>query len=126
MTVVFRSGNERSITRCKLCPKEDTRPCLALRVLALPYAQHPLYRPEWRIVQPDLAVAPGRQGSLAVGSEGLLPPPYPRIDDLPPPGEARRRSLRQFGIQISRSDFTDEELRLRGIATDPQPGPSHG
>ncbi len=44
-----------------------------------------------------------------------VPPPYPRIADMPPPGSARRRLLREFGIRISLTDFTDEELALSGI-----------
>src|SRR5436190_7937845 len=45
ITVVSMSRIE-TITRCGVCPKEDTRPCMALRVLALPYAPHPAYRTE--------------------------------------------------------------------------------
>jgi hypothetical protein len=49
MTVVSRNGTE-TITRCRMCPKEDTRPCRALEMMALAYASHPAYLPEWRIV----------------------------------------------------------------------------
>lgn len=52
MTVVSLSGTE-TITRCRICPKEDGRPCSALRRLALPYAEHPAYRPEWRVIAAD-------------------------------------------------------------------------
>ena len=51
--------------------------------------------------------------------DGLIPRRYDRMADLPPPGNARRRLLRQFGLAISRDDFTDEELAQRGIAIDP-------
>jgi hypothetical protein len=49
MTVVFRERVE-TITRCGICPKEPSRPCTALRVLALPYAEDPLYDPGWQLV----------------------------------------------------------------------------
>jgi hypothetical protein len=64
MTVVSLSGHV-SITRCRVCPKEDTRPCTALRVLALPYAQHPAYRPEWGIAPHDagMYVVPVQAGA---------------------------------------------------------------
>lgn len=52
MTVVSINKTE-TLTRCGVCPKEVTRPCMALRLLALPYAQHPAYRPEWRIARPE-------------------------------------------------------------------------
>ncbi len=48
MTVVSRSGIE-TITRCGVCPKTESSACIGLRRLALPYAGHPAYRPEWRI-----------------------------------------------------------------------------
>lgn len=48
MTVVSRVGTE-TITRCGYCPKEETQPCRALRLLALPYARHPAYLPEWAV-----------------------------------------------------------------------------
>ncbi|MCW2784040.1 MAG: hypothetical protein JWP74_557 [Marmoricola sp.] len=48
MTIVSRVGTE-TITRCGCCPKEDGQPCRALRLLALPYAQHPAYRAEWAL-----------------------------------------------------------------------------
>ena len=41
---------------------------------------------------------------------------------MPPPGNARRRLLRQFGIRISRSDFTEEELAERALTGDHPPG----
>ena len=52
MTVVSLSGTEK-ITRCGTCPKEDSRPCRALRLLALPYAHHPAYQPEWHVAVPE-------------------------------------------------------------------------
>jgi hypothetical protein len=52
MNVVSRHGIE-TITRCTTCPREETRPCTALRILALPYAQHPAYRREWSIDPPS-------------------------------------------------------------------------
>ena len=52
MRVVSYKGIE-TITRCRTCAKDDTRPCLALRVLAVAYGRHPAYRPEWRIPRPD-------------------------------------------------------------------------
>ena len=55
-----------------------------------------------------------------MSTEGLVPPRYHRMADLPPPGNARRRLLRQLGINISRADFTDEELAQRGIAVETQ------
>ena len=48
MTVVFRDRVE-AFTRCGTCPREPSRPCTALRVLALPYAGNPGYRPEWQL-----------------------------------------------------------------------------
>lgn len=118
MTVVTLKGTE-TITRCGVCPREDTRPCTALRVLALPYAQHPAYRPEWRIVSPDALDVPA-QRHHDEDNEESAPLPYQRVADLPPPGNARRRALRQLGIPISRFDFTDEELARRGIAVESQ------
>lgn len=47
MTVISRRGLE-TITRCEVCPESETTPCIGLRRLAVPYAQHPAYRPEWR------------------------------------------------------------------------------
>lgn len=49
MTVVSRSGMQ-TVTRCGFCPKEDTRPCRALKVMALRYSNHPAYLAEWRIL----------------------------------------------------------------------------
>jgi hypothetical protein len=112
MTVVSRGAIE-TITRCGVCPKELTRPCTALRVLALPYARHPAYRTEWWVgvaAQKDLGVV----GTEAVGSR-----PH---QDLPPPGNARRRILRQFGICVRQSDFSDKELAQRGIAVETTAG----
>lgn len=48
MTVLTRSGTE-TITRCGVCPKSSSAPCLGLRRLALPYAGHPAYQSEWHI-----------------------------------------------------------------------------
>lgn len=45
-----------------------------------------------------------------------------RMDDLPPPGEERRRLLREHGHGIRRSDFSDEELAQRGISVGDQRG----
>ena len=117
MTVVSLMGTE-SITRCGTCPREESRPCKALRVLALPFAHRPGYRPEWQLTPATVDGAldgPARRDEedRAVGTDGLVPPPYPRIADMPPPGSARRRLLREFGIGIRDSDYTDEELRLR-------------
>lgn len=42
-------------------------------------------------------------------------PAYPRIADLPPPGDARRRILLDAGIRIHLSDFTDEERMHRWL-----------
>ena len=103
MTVVSLSGIE-TITRCGTCPREPTRPCMSLRILALRYAQHPAYLPEWQITPRE--------------ADRLVPPPYPRIADIPPPGDARRKVLRQFGLSVSSSDFSDQELAHRGIASD--------
>jgi hypothetical protein len=114
MTVRSSSGSSsgmEAITRCGVCPKEATRPCAALRILALPYADHPGYRPEWGIAPPH---APARRVPAGV-SERLVPSPHMQVPDLPPPGNARRRLLRQFGIPIGRFDFTDEELVQRGV-----------
>jgi hypothetical protein len=117
MTVRSSTGSSSgmgAITRCGVCPKEATRPCTALRVLALPYADHPAYRPEWRIAPPDAYGVPARRVTAA-DTERLLPFPHMRVPDLPPPGNARRRLLRKFGIPIGRFDFTDEELAQRGV-----------
>jgi len=48
MTVVTLSGTE-TITRCGICPKTNTAPCIGLRRIAAPYAGHPAFQPEWRI-----------------------------------------------------------------------------
>ena len=48
MTIVSMGGNE-TMTRCPVCPKNDSPPCDGLRLLALPYNWHPAYRPEWHI-----------------------------------------------------------------------------
>jgi hypothetical protein len=113
MTVVSLSGIE-TITRCGICPKEDTRPCMALRILALPYAEHPGYRSEWSITRPDTAAATAQDRPCVEDETAVLP--FPRLAELPPPGDARRRILHQLGIGLSQSDFTDEELAQRGIA----------
>jgi hypothetical protein len=118
MTVVF-PGQIEAITRCGICPKEETRPCRALRILALPYAQHPAYRPEWRIAPPVIAKEDAGRGN---GALSVLP--QQRASDLPPPGNARRRILRECGIRSSRLDFTDEEPARRGtIFETPAAGP---
>ncbi len=57
MTVVTLSGTT-TITRCGVCPKEETRPCTALRVMALPFADHPAYRQEWQLPAPEVDAAP--------------------------------------------------------------------
>lgn len=49
MTVVSHLGIE-TITRCGVCPKEDTQPCTVLRTIALPYAEHPSYQQEWSLL----------------------------------------------------------------------------
>lgn len=56
MTVVSRGGVE-TITRCRVCPHETTAPCTALRLLAVPYADHPGFRAEW-LLEPPAADAP--------------------------------------------------------------------
>jgi len=114
MTVVSRGGEE-AITRCGTCPWEDVRPCTGLRILALPYAGHPDYQPEWELV-PEPAEASGSSPAADSGVGEHVPPPYPRIADLPPPGNARRRLLRDYGIRIGREDFSNDELTRRGIA----------
>ncbi|WP_227466790.1 DUF6221 family protein [Nocardioides lijunqiniae] len=91
-----------SLTRCGACAEEGPAPCTALRTLALPYAAHPGYRPEWQL--------PEQSAERMLGGN---PPPYSLIATMPPPGNARRRLLRQYGIRISRGDFTDSELALR-------------
>jgi hypothetical protein len=113
MTVVFRDRVE-TITRCGTCPKEPERPCTAMRELALPFADHPQFRPEWRVPTLEVAEAP------AVADGQLLTLPLQRTSDLPPPGNARRRILREFGIGFGPSDFTDEELARRGVRTGPR------
>ncbi len=119
MTVVSFSGR-KTITRCGRCPKEDSRPCRALRALALRYAHHPAYRPEWLITPPN-AVAVPSQGTGAAAHDGRrVPPPYPRIADMPPPGKERRSLLAQFGITIRRRDFTEAELAGDGFPSDPR------
>ena len=120
MTVVTLSGIE-TITRCGICPKEDTRPCRALRILAMPYAQHPAYRPEWSITGPDTAATTAQDAPRAVGESVVLP--AQRAADLPPSAIARRRMLRQLGISFSQSDFTDEDLAQRGIEVETHAGP---
>jgi hypothetical protein len=47
MTITSHAGIE-TMTRCGVCPKSEP-PCIGLRRLALPYAHHPAYRPEWRV-----------------------------------------------------------------------------
>ncbi len=72
MTVV--SLNETwTITRCGVCPKEANRPCTALRVLALPYAQHPAYRPEWAVEQHAVVPAPRRESGHLGGRSSDAP-----------------------------------------------------
>jgi hypothetical protein len=117
MTVVFRDRIE-TVTRCGTC-HDEVRPCTALRLLALPYAEHPAYRSEWLIAPPE-----ARDGTGVVslprggpGADDLVP--GQRGVDLPPPGNARRRILRQYGISFQQSDFTDAELAQRGIVVEP-------
>jgi hypothetical protein len=57
VTIESRKG-ARTVARCQVCPREDGRPCMALRVLALPYARHPAYRQEWWVPQPGAELAP--------------------------------------------------------------------
>lgn len=33
---------------CPVCREDTIQPCDVLRLLAVPYASHPAYRPEWR------------------------------------------------------------------------------
>jgi hypothetical protein len=114
MTVVFHDRVE-TITRCGVCPKEATRPCTALRRLAMPYVRHPAYRPEWAVTQPDATGDPDQEGSRPRTEEFAFLP-YQRVADLPPPGNARRRILRLLGISFRESDYTEDELAARGIA----------
>ncbi len=51
-------------------------------------------------------------------AEGTDPSPDLRLADLPPPGNARRRMLREYGLDIRRSDFSEDELAQRGVAVD--------
>ena len=106
MTVVFRDRTE-TITRCATC-REEAHPCTALRVLALRFAEHPAYRPEWRPAPADAAEDAETAGI------GLVP--RQRGAEVPPPGIARRRVLRQYGISFRESDFTEGELAQRRIA----------
>lgn len=39
-----------------------------------------------------------------------VPPEYPYISEIPPPGIERRRLLRQFNIAITQGDYTEDEL----------------
>ena len=41
-------GGAETMTRCGTCPQEATQPCRGLRLLALPYADHPTYQSVWR------------------------------------------------------------------------------
>ena len=81
MTVVFRDRIE-TMTRCEVCRTEDP-PCTALRVLALPFADHPAYRAEWSI-------------SSSEGPEVVLAPDAGRTTW----GHAHRRVLRLYGINV--------------------------
>lgn len=81
MTVVSRGDTQR-ITRCGICPKEGAPPCTALRLLALPYAQHPAYQPEWSIARPD---APSISDLPRQRSGGVAPLLHQRMADLPAP-----------------------------------------
>ena len=47
---VASRGQMETITRCQCCPREDGWPCTTLRLLAQPYARHPAYRQEWRVL----------------------------------------------------------------------------
>jgi len=46
---------DRSRVGCRTCqlrgdiPLDDEWPCLTLRILALPYADHPQFQPGWRV-----------------------------------------------------------------------------
>lgn len=48
------------------------------------------------------------------------PQEYPEIVDLPAPGPVRRRVLRQAGINLHLTDFTDQERAIRGFRRDPE------
>lgn len=52
VTVMF-AGKAQTISRCGMCAHEVTRPCRALRLLALPDDAHPDYDPAWS----DIAAA---------------------------------------------------------------------
>jgi hypothetical protein len=52
VTVMF-AGRAQTISRCGVCAHELTRPCRALKRLALPHASHPDYDAAWS----DLAAA---------------------------------------------------------------------
>lgn len=51
MVVLTRTGTQ-TVTRCGTCKREPIQPCLALRRLAQPYADHPAFNPAWGL-RPD-------------------------------------------------------------------------
>ena len=53
MMRVASHGSMETITRCQCCPRDDGWPCTTLKKLAQPYARHPAYREEWRILGSD-------------------------------------------------------------------------
>ncbi|MFL6156334.1 MAG: DUF6221 family protein [Marmoricola sp.] len=78
------------VLHCGLCPPEP-EPCGALRLLAVPYANHPAYQADWIPV-------PTQDPSVIAMPAGL----------------ARRRALRTAGLNLRVGDFTDEERAQRG------------
>lgn len=46
----------------------------------------------------------------------LVPPAYPTMADMPPPGPARRRILRAAGINLRMSDFSEGERAERWLS----------
>ena len=91
MTVVTLSGTT-TITRCGVCPKEETRPCSALRLMALPFAQHPAYQQEWLLTPPEVEGDVAQDSSP--GTHGGIPRPREEQDSLAPPVAAVRPILR--------------------------------
>lgn len=52
---VMASGAFETVTRCGICIHEFTRPCRALRTLAVPDDQHPDYDRLWQLAAPGSA-----------------------------------------------------------------------